>query len=609
MFLRKLLCTQKKFTNPLLINSYRFSTQTQQKGRKRSHNNNQQNQYAQQQQQQQFQQQQQTINKQDAEKQKKSEEDEDIHAKRFAETLKIESAESPKEGEVEEIKEKRQSSRFIFNSSFNSIQIPLDDVNIINIENEQTFHRVPKLMHNLDQVVYKPGLYKLEDIAQLQPDGGEFLKYIPQPDEIDFDRIPPYIPPSNDKLLLDFAKQSNIRYVMSTSTISNVLSQIYFLFSSFRNPSFDNISSAYDQEPKKYMISQRKPTSNMLRKLDPKNGIYALDSDSGLFETPNQILMDLGKVMERQLTLDPETFRNGLLKNSPVKEQLIDDDHHRFMKLNKNICLRSQIDCQANDPKTGQPFVFEIKTRAVCPIRYDLNNYLDHIDYRINTKFGLHSSFEREYYDLIRGAMLKYAFQLKIGRMDGAFIAYHNTKEIFGFEYVKTKEIEARCFGNQFYADASFVICSKILTNLLDHILNDLENEKYEMLKIGFYSDSPTKKMIIFVELFPEQTKWDEKKNLLKPTDDVKDEFDYYTKYKKLTNKVLKYEYQIFPFINGVLAKSNNYSLMPGDQIEVKYKFKKIGKPAFLDYMNFLHEAYKFETMNLDLSYIGAWVK
>ena len=74
---------------------------------------------------------------------------------------------------------------------------------------------------------------------------------------------------------------------MSTSTISNVLSQIYFLFSSFRNPIFDNISSAYESEPKKYMISQRKPTSNMLRKLDPKNGIYALDSDNGLFETPN----------------------------------------------------------------------------------------------------------------------------------------------------------------------------------------------------------------------------------------------------------------------------------------------------------------------------------
>lgn len=47
------------------------------------------------------------------------------------------------------------------------------------------------------------------------------------------------------------------------------------------------------------MISQRKPTSNFLRKLDAEKGIYALDSDKGLFESPNKILMDLGKVMER----------------------------------------------------------------------------------------------------------------------------------------------------------------------------------------------------------------------------------------------------------------------------------------------------------------------
>jgi hypothetical protein len=112
------------------------------------------------------------------------------------------------------------------------------------------------------------------------------------------------------------------------------------------------------------------------------------------------------------------------------------------MKLNNNICLRAQIDCTSNDPVTGEPFVYEIKTRSCCPIRYDIENYLDYLDYKILSLRGFHSSFEREYYDLIRGAYLKYCFQLKIGRMDGAFIAYHNTNEIFGFEYIKTTEIE-----------------------------------------------------------------------------------------------------------------------------------------------------------------------
>jgi hypothetical protein len=43
---------------------------------------------------------------------------------------------------------------------------------------------------------------------------------------------------------------------------------------------------------------------------------------------------------------------------------------------------------------------------------------------------------------------MKYAFQIKIGRMDGAFIAYHNTKNIYGFEYVQTKELILRLFGD-----------------------------------------------------------------------------------------------------------------------------------------------------------------
>jgi len=33
-------------------------------------------------------------------------------------------------------------------------------------------------------------------------------------------------------------------------------------------------------------------------------------------------------------------------------------------------------------------------------------------------------------------AFIKYAGQCRIGRMDGAFVTYHNTQEIFGFQYV-----------------------------------------------------------------------------------------------------------------------------------------------------------------------------
>lgn len=135
--------------------------------------------------------------------------------------------------------------------------------------------------------------------------------------------------------------------------------------------------------------------------------------------------------------------------------------------------------------------------------------------------------------------------------MDGAFICYHNTQETFGFEYIKTTEIERRIFGSTQYADVVFVTCSKLLVTLMNHILQVVEGEKFEQLKLGFYADSMLKKMTVFVELMPEATKWSEK-NKLDLGEDIKDEFDYYTKHTKLTNKVLKFDFFVNTFINGV---------------------------------------------------------
>ncbi len=63
----------------------------------------------------------------------------------------------------------------------------------------------------------------------------------------------------------------------------------------------------------------------------------------------------------------------------------------------------------------GRKIVYEIKTRAAAPIRYDVFNYWNYLDYKIDGYNGMMKSYEREYYDLIRGAFMKYYFQLKIG--------------------------------------------------------------------------------------------------------------------------------------------------------------------------------------------------
>jgi len=91
-----------------------------------------------------------------------------------------------------------------------------------------------------------------------------------------------------------------------------------------------------------------------------------------------------------------------------------------------NMFLRSQIDARGYD-ENGKPIVFELKTRATAPLRYDITNYIDYLDYEIVKAKGLHSSYEREFYDLVRGGFLKYIMQMKIGQMQGAAIAYHNT--------------------------------------------------------------------------------------------------------------------------------------------------------------------------------------
>jgi hypothetical protein len=52
--------------------------------------------------------------------------------------------------------------------------------------------------------------------------------------------------------------------------------------------------------------------------------------------------------------------------------------------------------------------VFELKTRAACPLRYDMNNYIDYLDYEVTKYKGKYQSYEREFYDLIRGGFLKY---------------------------------------------------------------------------------------------------------------------------------------------------------------------------------------------------------
>jgi hypothetical protein len=262
----------------------------------------------------------------------------------------------------------------------------------------------------------------------------------------------------------------------------------------FENPKMEFFSKNQTTLTKLFMGSQRKPITNIVRNLG--DGLWAMDSDSSPFHSNVEILMEMGKVLERMYTMDIDRFNKAFLEKDdngylPAEEGLVDDDYHRYFMLNDNICLRSQIDCQSTLPD-GKKIVYEVKTRAVAPIRYDLSRYDQFFDYKIDRTMGYHSSYEREYYDLIRGGFLKYFFQLKIGNMHGAMIAYHNTLRHFGFEYVTLEDMETALFGDSFRADQMFVLLNKLLTTLLDNVIEHLKDETFSFFRVGKFNKVST---------------------------------------------------------------------------------------------------------------------
>jgi hypothetical protein len=129
-----------------------------------------------------------------------------------------------------------------------------------------------------------------------------------------------------------------------------------------------------------------------------------------------------------------------------------------------DMLMRSQLDCQ--DDRLPRR-IFDLKTRATFPVRLDVANYRAHLAYRLTRTEGRLYSFEREYYDLMRSAFLKYAMQARIGGMDGILVAYHNTDEVFGFQYIRREEMDAALFGGTAMGDAAFGHAVALLNALL----------------------------------------------------------------------------------------------------------------------------------------------
>lgn len=61
--------------------------------------------------------------------------------------------------------------------------------------------------------------------------------------------------------------------------------------------------------------------------------------------------------------------------------------------------------------------------------------------------------------------------------MDGVFVAYHNTKKIFGFQYIPLSEMDARLFGDDAVGDAVFERCLLLLEVVLEEATRELPHQ------------------------------------------------------------------------------------------------------------------------------------
>ncbi|KAE8142100.1 mitochondrial protein Pet127-domain-containing protein [Aspergillus pseudotamarii] len=354
---------------------------------------------------------------------------------------------------------------------------------------------VPRLSFGLERVLFNPGVYHLRDPRSRVYNFDPYLGQIMPVTEFDFDALKDYITSSKDQTLRDIAVKEKKKYIGSSSSMTSVLSHFHYLLSAWRGVDIRTLSQGFPDKLRSFTRLLRAPSAMFLRYQD---GVYAIDADKE-FESAN-ILMNLGKSMEKLLTLPKDDFeryrRSSENKISAEEEQAIPESYH-YSTLG-DFLMRSQLD--AYDPRLPGTGMFDLKTRAVVSIRMDARNFERGLGYEIQNRYGAFESYEREFYDMIRAAFLKYSLQVRIGRMDGIFVAFHNIERIFGFQYVSLPEMDQTLHGQYSTAlgDTEFRLSLALWNKILDKVTTKFPERS---IRLHFETrDAQTPFMYIFAE-------------------------------------------------------------------------------------------------------------
>lgn len=303
------------------------------------------------------------------------------------------------------------------------------------------------------------------------------LQHIIQPEEFNFDCLPRFVAPFQDTNLHALAKRLGTKYVSSTSSISATMSQIYYVISNMRKLSLGTLSAAFADENRNFTFMTRAPSAVVLR--SHGDGLRSIVAEK--IDSVDNVLSNLGQSLERLLTVEEDDFKR-MLKGAanPYESKGLDGYAHTKAG---DLLVRSQLDCY--DDRLPRK-TFDLKTRATLPVRMDITNYKSHLDYRLHSNHGLFGSYEREFYDMCRSALLKYNFQVRLGNMDGIFVAYHNTAEIFGFQYLTREAMDECLYGNELTGDATFAMVTKVYNDILTLVMPQFRDD--ECIRLTFCS-------------------------------------------------------------------------------------------------------------------------
>ncbi|KAF2446189.1 Pet127-domain-containing protein [Karstenula rhodostoma CBS 690.94] len=321
---------------------------------------------------------------------------------------------------------------------------------------------VPRLAYGLDRVLFNPGVYRLQDPRSRVYNFDPYLEKIMSVNEFNFSALSEYKTSSKDEELLALTKKMETKFTGSTSSMSGVLQHFHFLLSNFRPLNHNMLSQEFPKPTNKFSKITLGPSAIFLRK---KDDLYAIDADK-TFDQPN-IMSWLGHSLEKLLTVERTEFER--YRRSSGDAVPGEDESSRCYHYSKlgNFLMRSQLD--AYDPRLPGKGIFDLKTRAVVSIRMNHQEYETGKGYQIRYDRGEWESYEREFYDMTRATMLKYSLQVRMGRMDGIFVAYHNVERIFGFQYLPIEDMDNVLHGQKdtCLGDQEF----KMSISLLDELM------------------------------------------------------------------------------------------------------------------------------------------